>query len=133
MRIIKNTLFAFAVSMTAIFNLVSAQNDVQITNDSEGNEQIVVTYEADKPNDSIGLTIMGDTQITICRFARVSNEATDNGMCIATYNVQDLKNCDAGEGFQKAYNSVKSIAVYHNPLESDEKFLFEDDKIETNL
>ena len=133
MRIEKNTLFAFAVSMTAIFNLVSAQNDVQITNDSEGNEQIVVTYEADKPNDSIGLTIMGDTQITICRFARVSNEATDNGMCIATYNVQDLKNCGAGEGFRKAYNSVKSIAVYHNPLESDEKFLFEDDKIETNL
>lgn len=133
MRIIKNTLFAFAVSMTAIFNFASAQNDVQITYDSEGNEQIVVTYEADKPNDSIGMTIMGDTQITICRFARVSNEANDNGMCIATYNVQELKNCGAGESFQKAYNSVKSIAVYHNPLESDEKFLFEDDKIETNL
>tara|TARA_B100001173_G_C15999439_1_gene552768 strand:+ start:1008 stop:1409 length:402 start_codon:yes stop_codon:yes gene_type:complete len=133
MRIIKNTLFAFAVSMTAIFNFASAQNDVQITYDSEGNEQIVVTYEADKPNDSIGMTIMGDTQITICRFARVSNEANDNGMCIATYNVQELKNCGAGESFQKAYNSVKSIAIYHNPLESDEKFLFEDDKIETNL
>ena len=133
MRIIKNALFAFAVSMTAIFNFASAQNDVQITYDSEGNEQIVVTYEADKPNDSIGMTIMGDTQITICRFARVSNEANDNGMCIATYNVQELKNCGAGESFQKAYNSVKSIAIYHNPLESDEKFLFEDDKIETNL
>ncbi|MAU75861.1 MAG: hypothetical protein CL831_03185 [Crocinitomicaceae bacterium] len=119
--------------MTAIFNFASAQNDVQITYDSEGNEQIVVTYEADKPNDSIGMTIMGDTQITICRFARVSNEANDNGMCIATYNVQELKNCGAGESFQKAYNSVKSIAIYHNPLESDEKFLFEDDKIETNL
>ena len=76
MRIIKNTLLAFAVSMTAIFNLASAQNDVQITLDSEDNEQIVVIYEADKPNDSIGMTIIGDTQITICRFARVSNEAT---------------------------------------------------------
>ena len=133
MRIIKNTLFAFAIFMTAIFNFASAQNDVRISYDSEGNEQIVVTYEADKPNDSIGMTIMGDTQITICRFARVSNEANDNGMCIATYNVQELKNCGAGESFQKAYNSVKSIAIYHNPLESDEKFLFEDDKIETNL
>lgn len=133
MRIIKNTLFVFAVSMTAIFNFASAQNDVQITYDSEDNELIVVTYEADKPNDSIGMTIMGDTQITIRRFARVSNEAHDNGMCIATYNVQELKNCGAGESFKKAYNSVKTIAVYHNPHESDEMFLFEDDNIETNL
>ena len=129
MRIIKNTLLAFAVSKTAIINLASAQNDDQITLDSEDNEQIVVIYEADKPNDSIGMTIMGDTQITICRFARVSNEATDNGMCIATYNVQELKNCGAGELFQKSYDSVHSIAVYHNPLESDEKFLFEDDDL----
>jgi len=119
--------------MTAIFNFASAQNDVRISYDSEGNEQIVVTYEADKPHDSIGITIMGDTQITIRRFARVSNEATDNGMCIATYNVQDLKNSGSGETFQKAYNSAKSIAVYRNCLQSDEKFLFEDDKIETNL
>lgn len=133
MRIIKNTLLAFAVSMTAIFNFASAQNDVRISYDSEGNEQIVVTYEADKPHDSIGITIMGDTQITIRRFARVSNEATDNGMCIATYNVQDLKNSGSGETFQKAYNSAKSIAVYRNCLQSDEKFLFEDDKIKTNL
>lgn len=133
MRIIKNTLFAFAVSMTALFNFASAQNDVQITYDSEGNEQIVVTYEADKPNDSIGMTIMGDTQITIRRFARVSNEAIDIGMCIATYNVQDLKNSGSGETFQKAYNSVKSIAVYRNCMQSDEKFLFEDDKLEINL
>ena len=133
MRIIKNTLLAFAVSMTAIFNFASAQNDVQITYDSEGNEQIVVTYEADKPNDCIGMTIMGDTQITLRRFARVSNENNDNGTCIATYNVQDLKNCGAGESFQKAYNSVQRIAVYHNPLENDEKFLFVDDDIKTNL
>jgi hypothetical protein len=133
MRIIKNTLLVFAVSMTAIFNFASAQNDVQITYDSEGNEQIVVTYEADKPNDSIGITIMGDTQLTIRRFARVSNEANDNGMCIATYNVQDLKECASGELFQKAYDSVHSIAVYRNCAQSDEKFLFEDDDIKTNL
>ena len=83
MRIIKNTLFAFAVFMTAIFNFASAQNDVRISYDSEGNEHIVVTYEADKPHDSIGMTIMGETQLTIRQFARVSNEARDNGMCIA--------------------------------------------------
>lgn len=129
MRIIKNTLLAFAVSMTAIFNVASAQNDVQITLDSEGKEQIVVTYEADKPNDCIGMTIMGDTQITLRRFARMSNENNDDGTCTATYNVQDLKNCGAGELFQKAYDSVHSIAVYHNPIESDEKFLFEDDDL----
>ena len=78
---------------------------------------------------SIGMTIMGDTQITIRRFARVSNEAHDNGMCIATYNVQELKNCGAGESFKKAYNSVKTIAVYHNPHESDEMFLFNCSKV----
>ena len=133
MRIIKNLLFAFAVSITAIFNLASAQNGIQITSDSQGNEQIVVTYEANEPNDSIGLTIMGDTQITICRFARVSNENNENGTCTSVYNVKDLKNCGAGESFQKAYNSVKSIAVYHNPFENDEKFLFMDENIKTNL
>ena len=42
-------------------------------------------------------------------------------------------NSGSGESFKKAYNSVKSIAVYRNCMESDETFLFEDDKIKTNL
>ena len=50
MRIIKNTLLAFAVSMTAIFNLASAQNqEVLFNTTSCGQETIEITYTSDVP------------------------------------------------------------------------------------
>ena len=60
MRIIKNTLFAFAVSMTAIFNLASAQNQQVVFNQNT----FEVTYTSDVPM-YISFMLFGDESLGI--------------------------------------------------------------------
>ena len=60
MRIIKNTLLAFAVSMTAIFNVASAQNQQVLFNQNT----IEITYTSDVPM-YISFMLFGDTSLGI--------------------------------------------------------------------
>jgi hypothetical protein len=122
MRIIKNTLLAFAVSMTAIFNLASAQNqEVLFNTTSCGQETIEITYTSDVPK-YIFFEIIGENLLGVGSYGRVSNVSNQDGTCTATYDVSALMTCGAGENFSKAYNTCHKIKVYEGNLNDSSNY-----------
>jgi hypothetical protein len=124
MSIIKITLLAFAFSLTALFNLVSAQSDqVFFNTNSCGQETIEVTYTSDVPK-YISFEVFGETKMGVGAYARVSNISNYDGTCTATYDVDSLMSCGAGEEFAKAYYTTKFIKVYDGKITPSAQLLF---------
>jgi hypothetical protein len=111
MRIVKNTLFAFAVSVTALFNLVSAQNQQVVFNQNT----FEVTYTSDVPM-YISFMLFGDESLGIGLYGQVSNVSNQDGTCTATYDLDKLLSCGAGEKFAKAYSTCEAIKVFGGNL-----------------
>jgi len=111
MRIIKNTLLAFAVSMTAIFNLASAQNQQVVFNQNT----FEITYTSDVPK-YISFMLFGEESLGIGSYGQVSNVSNQDGTCTATYDLDKLMSCGSGELFTKAYSTCDAIRVYGGQL-----------------
>ena len=111
MRIVKNTLFALAVSMTALFNLVSAQNQQVVFNQNT----FEVTYTSDVPM-YISFMLFGEESLGIGSYGQVSNVSNQDGTCTATYDLDKLMSCGSGELFTKAYSTCDAIRVYGGQL-----------------
>ena len=111
MRIVKNTLFAFAVSVTALFNLVSAQNQQVVFNQNT----FEVTYTSDVPM-YISFMLFGEESLGIGSYGQVSNVSNQDGTCTATYDLDKLMSCGSGELFTKAYSTCDAIRVYGGQL-----------------
>ena len=111
MRIIKNTLLAFAVSMTAIFNVASAQNQQVLFNQNT----IEITYTSDVPM-YISFMLFGDTSLGIGAYGQVSNLSNQDGTCTATYDLDTLFSSLSGEQFTKAYSTCDAIKVFGGKL-----------------
>jgi|TARA_B110000495_G_C22557201_1_gene336531 hypothetical protein len=111
MRIVKNTLFAFAVSMTAIFNLASAQNQQVVFNQNT----FEITYTSDVPK-YISFMLFGDESLGVGLYGQVSNVSNQDGTCTATYDLDKLLSCGAGEKFAKAYSTCDAIEVFGGKL-----------------
>ena len=111
MRIVKNTLFAFAVSMTAIFNLASAQNQQVVFNQNT----FEITYTSDVPK-YISFMLFGEESLGIGSYGQVSNVSNQDGTCTATYDLDKLMSCGSGELFTKAYSTCDAIRVYGGQL-----------------
>ena len=111
MRIIKNTLLAFAVSMTAIFNLASAQNQQVVFNQNT----FEITYTSDVPM-YISFRLFGDVSHGIGSYGQVSNVSNQDGTCTATYDLDKLMSCGSGELFTKAYSTCDAIKVFGGQL-----------------
>jgi hypothetical protein len=111
MRIVKNTLFAFAVSVTALFNLVSAQNQQVVFNQNT----FEVTYTSDVPM-YISFMLFGDESLGIGLYGQVSNVSNQDGTCTATYDLDKLLSSGSGEIFGKAYSTCDAIKVFGGKL-----------------
>ena len=111
MRIIKSTLLAFAVSMTAIFNLASAQNQQVVFNQNT----FEITYTSDVPK-YISFMLFGEESLGIGSYGQVSNVSNQDGTCTATYDLDKLMSCGSGELFTKAYSTCDAIRVYGGQL-----------------
>jgi hypothetical protein len=112
MSIVKNTFSAVAVSITALFNLASAQNNQIVFNTNE-EHTIEVTYTSEVPK-YISIEVCGEeykNTISVGAYARVSNVSNNDGTCTATYDVDQILSSGSGELFAKAYYTANHINV----------------------
>ena len=111
MNIVKNTLSAVAVSITALFNLASAQNQQVAFNQNT----FEVTYTSDVPK-YISFMLFGDESLGIGSYGQVSNVSNQDGTCTASYDLDKLLSSGSGEIFAKAYSTCDAIKVFGGKL-----------------